>query len=394
MNPSSPTAAFVDLYQLIGVAPTASNQEIEQAVRVRRRKVRRQTGSPVLEKRQQAEQLMHQLAEAQRILLDAAARAAYDRSHAEHRAAPSATEPATASDAASLVAAIRAALDKADYRTACTLTVRATNTLDSAEAWSLHAEVLDAINQYRQAAEAAGKAVDRDPGNPQYSYQLGLEREAAGQHSLALDAYRAVDQLAPDSPLGRTGVARLMLQAGKAKEALRVLEPLHNQFPDHTLVAELYGMALAAVAEEVPRERYADGGIYITSAVEVSKMDELLRRAVSLPIEDPELRRELNSMLSQVEETATKKFTFWLFPSLRATLVTWLMAIFAITAGFSAAAAGDFVWFLIGALYCLFVYWRAYAPQWRHNKRRESARIEDRVKQRRVQEIMQELGRL
>ena len=386
--------AFVDLYQLIGVSPTASPEEIEKAVRTRRRKVRRQTGSPQLDKRQQAEQIMHQLTEAQKILLDPRSRADYDRRLTEHRAQPAPVTPPTATDPGTLLPGIRAALARADYRTAGALTVQATRTLDSAEAWSLHAEVLDAVNQYQQAAEAARKAVDRDPGNPQYSYQLGLELEASGSAKLALNAYQAVDQLAPDSPLGRTGVARLLLQAGQSNEALAVLEPLHRQFRDHTLVAELYAMALAAEAETIPRERYTDGGIYITSAGEVDKMGALLRRALGLSIEDPELVRELKGMLTEVEDMGRKRLTFWVFPSLRATLIVWWMSICAVFIAFAALGAGNVFWFLVAVAYGAFVYWRAYAPQWRHNRRREGARIEDRVRQRQVQEIMRDLGRL
>jgi tetratricopeptide (TPR) repeat protein len=389
MNPN-PTVTFVDLYQLLGVAPTATAQEIEQAVRLRRRKVRRQTGSPTLEKRQQAEKLMAQLAEAQRTLLDPAARAEYDRRHAEHQAAPRQATEAPPTDADGLLRDIRVALDGADYRTAGTLTAQAIRTLDSGESWSLHAEMLDAINQFQQAAEAARKAVDRDPGNPQYSYQLGLELEASGSAKLALDAYRGVDRLAPDSPLGRTGIARLLLQTDQVDEALSVLRPLHERFPDHTLVAELYAMALACAAEKVPRERYNDGGIYITSADEIQRMEKLLREALGLKIEDPQLRRELRALLEEVEDTGRYTFTLRIFPGLRASFAGWWMALVLLAIGLAAGG----LWLLAALAYCTFIGWRAYAPRWRHNRRREGERIEQRVQQRRVQELMDELGRL
>jgi predicted Zn-dependent protease len=390
VDETSTPEPFIDYYQLIGVTPTAPADDIDTAIKAKRRKVRRQTASPVLEKRQQAEQTMGLLAQAQKILLDAAARSDYDERHRVHRGGASGDGPAPAGD---VVQRIRAALEKADYRTAGVLTAEAVRTHDTAEVWGLHAQVLSAVNQHVNAVHAGRNAVDRDPGNPDYHYQLALDLSAAGDNVAAAEAYEAVDRLAPDNPLGRVGIAQLLVSAGNDTAALEILEPLSERFGDHPLVAELHAVALIGKAEEVPNERYSDGSTYITSDAEVTQMSELLDRALRQPFDDVELRKSIEEMRAEVLAQRDRKFVFFLFTDLRWTLAWWLAAWFTtvtalVTIGETAG------WFVIALGVDGFVFWRAYAPQWRHNKRRRSARVEHRLMQSRLEQLRKELGQL
>jgi tetratricopeptide (TPR) repeat protein len=405
MDDSSSPDPFIDYYQLIGVGPTASAEQIDKAIKDKRRKVRKQTGSPVLEKRQQAEQTMGRLATAQKTLLDAQARSDYDERYRIHRggsagdASPadgSPGEPPSANGAApvgDVVHRIRAALDQADFRTAGVLTAEAVRTYDTAEVWGLHAQVLSAVNQHVNAVGAGRKAVDRDPGNPDYHYQLALDLSAAGDNVAAMSAYEAVERLAPDNPLGRVGRAQLLWSVGEEQAALEILEPLSRRFGDHPLVAELYALALASKADKVPNERYSDGSTYITSDTEIEQMSELLQRAIRQPFDDPELRGDLEEMHKEVISHRDRKFVFILFTSLRWTFFWWVAAwISTVTAVATIGLTVD--WLLIALGVDGLVAWRAYAPQWRHNKRRRNARIEHRIMQSRLEQLRRELGQL
>jgi curved DNA-binding protein CbpA len=400
MDDASSPDPFVDYYQLIGVAPAASAEEIDKAIKDRRRKVRKQTGSPVLEKRQQAEQTMGRLAEAQKVLLDAQARADYDERYRIHRggspgeASPGERPaPGGAAPAGDVVQRIRAALDKADFRTAGVLTAEAVRTYDTAEVWGLHAQVLSAVNQHVKAVDAGRRAVDRDPGNPDYHYQLALDLSAAGDKVAAMSAYEAVERLAPDNPLGRVGRAQLLWSVGEEEAALEILEPLSRRFGQHPLVAEVYALALASKADKVPNERYTDGSTYITSEAEITQMSELLQRAIRQPFDDPELRANLEEMHKEVLSHRDRKFVFILFSSLRWTFAWWVAAwISTVTAVATIGLTVD--WLLIALCVDGVVLWRAYAPQWRHNKRRRNARIEHRIMQSRLEQLRRELGQL
>ncbi|MDN3353876.1 tetratricopeptide repeat protein [Actinomadura sp. DC4] len=401
MDDASSPDPFVDYYQLIGVGPTASAEEIDKAIKDRRRKVRKQTGSPILEKRQQAEQTMGRLATAQKILLDPQARADYDERYRIHRGGgPSeGSAPADASSGSGaapvgdVVRRIRAALDQADFRTAGVLTAEAVRTYDTAEVWGLHAQVLSAVNQHINAVEAGRKAVDRDPGNPDYHYQLALDLSAAGNNVAAMDAYEAVVRLAPDNPLGQVGRAQLLWSVGEEEAALEILEPLSRRFGEHPLVAELYALALASKADKVPSERYSDGNTYITSDAEITQMSDLLQRAIRQPFDDPELRESLEEMHREVLAHRDRKFVFFLFTSVRWTFAWWLAAwISTVTAVATIGLTAD--WLLIALCVDGLVFWRAYAPRWRHNKRRRNARIEHRIMQSRLEQLRRELGQL
>lgn len=83
-------------YELLGVQRGAGNEEIEVALRDKRRHwSRRASNAPRLEDRQEAERVMQELDEAERTLLDPAARFAYDNNAVPRSAGP----PAAASDA-------------------------------------------------------------------------------------------------------------------------------------------------------------------------------------------------------------------------------------------------------------------------------------------------------
>jgi curved DNA-binding protein CbpA len=69
-----------DLYALVGVATSASDADIQDALRAQQRKwSRRASNAPELADRQEAEKMVARLSEAKKILLDPVARAQYDR---------------------------------------------------------------------------------------------------------------------------------------------------------------------------------------------------------------------------------------------------------------------------------------------------------------------------
>jgi curved DNA-binding protein CbpA len=83
-----------DLYELLEVAPTASAEVITAALTAQRRTWMQRQSAPTMERRQEAEQMLARLAEAERTLLDPTARAQYDAQHSA--TPPTHTNPAPA----------------------------------------------------------------------------------------------------------------------------------------------------------------------------------------------------------------------------------------------------------------------------------------------------------
>lgn len=73
------SSSDISLYEVLEVAPTASEDEIREAITAARRKWQTRSNHPNLSQRQVAEQRIAAIAEAERILLAPAARALYDQ---------------------------------------------------------------------------------------------------------------------------------------------------------------------------------------------------------------------------------------------------------------------------------------------------------------------------
>jgi len=79
------SSSDVSLYEVLEIASTATEAEIRTAISAVRRKWQKRSNHPNLSQRQVAEQRISAIAEAERVLLDAAARAQYDQTLSAHR---------------------------------------------------------------------------------------------------------------------------------------------------------------------------------------------------------------------------------------------------------------------------------------------------------------------
>lgn len=79
------TSDFVDYYEILEVAENASDREIANAIKEQQRLWRSRQNSPDLNKRQRAERLMADLADAEKVLLDPGQRRQYDLSRNANR---------------------------------------------------------------------------------------------------------------------------------------------------------------------------------------------------------------------------------------------------------------------------------------------------------------------
>ena len=100
--------------------------------------------------------------------------------------------------------------------------------LDSAPAWSDYASLLRQRKDHARAAEAAGRALERDPDSVDARYELGLSLLAGGHHSRAVEALELV--VAADSRYDSDdalfALARARLGAEDVKGANANLEEL------------------------------------------------------------------------------------------------------------------------------------------------------------------------
>ncbi|MEY9214518.1 tetratricopeptide repeat protein [Thermobifida halotolerans] len=290
-----PDDSFVDYYQLLGVDPEADWATVEKEIKQQQRKWRARTTLSDLNRRQEAERMMAQLADARKTLGDPARRAAHDRKRASRPRQPTTAAPAGAADAYDPLERAEEALRTNDYNRAMLFAEEASRATNSARAWNLRARAYAGEGDGRRAAVAAQESVGLEPDNPMYHIDLGIIHQVLDEPSSAIAAFEKASQLAPEEIGPRLLAASVHLDTEQFHAAVELLDRLHREHPDDREVRDMLAAALVTQAEAVPQDRDADSYV-ITSKQEIDAMRPLVERAARLGARDPEVRSAISGV--------------------------------------------------------------------------------------------------
>ena len=297
------TVAGTDHYLLLDLAPDAGADQIERAIREQRRTWSRRAGLADPALRAEAEQRIARLAEAERTLLDAEARASFD---AQRTAAPRRPAPrpglSTRRDH-QLISAARAALRTGDAVTAHQLASEATALANgNAEAWSVRARVSAALGHVQDATREAAEAARLAPADPEVRFAHAEVLCSAGQYPAALGELQVALAANPTEPRYRTALAKVWLATGDYERALQTMEAVVRDSGEDDHERNRYlAVALHRVARaELSRDE--DGARVITSAAQIESLRTLSTRALELPFDDDRLRIRLREDLDAADE--------------------------------------------------------------------------------------------
>src|SRR5882724_1640552 len=298
---------FVNYYEILNVPQTADSATLEQKIKEELRTWRKRQASPDLSKRQEAELRVQHLSTARQVLLDAAKRAAFDRTLATQSTSDTTRRPE--SGRRDWLALTQEYLAQNDYHSAAYAAREATQQDgDSALAWNLRARANGGLGHLDDATYEARQAAELEPANPQYQFDLGGLFEQRQQWDDARSSYETAARLDPATFLYPLCVAGVYLQNDEAKRALGLIETIYRDHPNETIVNYYLASCLSELAEGVPSARQGDQ-YWITSAEEVKQMRALLDRAMRLPYDDAVLKQALAKTLAYVEDCERVKFS-------------------------------------------------------------------------------------
>lgn len=168
---------FVDFYELIHLQSTAGPDEIKSAITGTRNEWRQRQNHPNLAKRSEAEHKMAQLAECEKVLLDAALRSEFDKSYSDKKQQRTSRDEEKSSQQSgkSVEKKLEIAfgyLEAGKWDFAFRKAEEITNSSqDIAEAWQIRGIAAQMMQKYEEALYSLNEGLRIDPQAPE-TYEL------------------------------------------------------------------------------------------------------------------------------------------------------------------------------------------------------------------------------
>jgi len=293
------TTTWIDFYDILNLPETADADRVREAIRVQRRLWNKRAGQADPTQKQLAERRISELAEAERTLLDSAARQRYDATRGQDKArAQAESDSSNRSEGTSnWLERARQFLSVGNAHSAnyAAREAIAVNGADH-EAWSIRANSSFMLGDYRDAGFEFREAIRLQPQNAVYHFDYGDALCANGEYAAALGEYEAALRLEPGDPVYKTAIANLYLLTDRPTEALPLMEDVVSANPDNPFFAYY----LAAALHDVTLTKWSllTGGSYlITSEEQIRVTKEMTERALALRFDDDKLRASLRENL-------------------------------------------------------------------------------------------------
>ena len=318
------TATFVDFYDILGITETASDKEILKALKDQRQVWNKRQGTHDLAKRQQAEKRVHDLTQAEYVLLNPQRRQAFNNDRRNTRPDSSPTAADGSGDWIERARNFFGLGQMASANFAAREAIRTQGGSD--EAWSIRAQSALNLGDWREAEFCFQEAIRLKPDDPEYHFDLGCAFEAMNESRRALGKFEDALRIDPRNPVYKAAIASIYLERGETARARRIIEEVVRDHPD----VEAFQIYLAwAIVDGF--EDYAtilsDNTFMLTSPAQIARMRSEMNRAKGLKFDDAELRTAIDQRL---QLAAKSEQVIWRKPSWFSTTGKAWLVLFAI----------------------------------------------------------------
>ena len=325
--------AFVNYYELLNIQQTADEETIRQAIRTTRKRFRQLEGSPDLDQRSMAEKKIAQIAEAEKTLLDAAARQQYDAGFSQQAAA---AQQATTGD---LLDDARQYYRNGDIRNAMYAAKEATQVhREDPDAWYLRANIDVEAGDYGDANFSVNQALKFAPDAPKLYGLLGEIADAEKRYGDAEQSFRKAADLDPQNGYYVGRIAWALMDQRKNDDSLNLIRQASKSFPGDEYVKRTHiNLLLTDISWK--QSNNADATVFFYSnpkQVQLGK-DRLLEIDSLGAINDPELKANVEKERASVMAAAARKFRWPGVGYLAGRVVLWFVIFFIIGLVFSSS---------------------------------------------------------
>lgn len=300
----------VNYYELLGVPQNADAAAIKDAVRKTRKRFRQLEGAPDVNQRQMAETKMTQIAEAEKILLDATARQQYDRQLAQQTTQP---EPRTQSQSSesttSFLDDAKSYYRNGQLRNAAYASKEATRSeKDNPNAWYIRAQISLEMNDYSDADFSANQALKLEPNDARIYGVLGDVADRESRYAAAERYFNSAAKLEPDNYYWVGRVAWALSDQERHDEALSLIRSLYNKYPQEKYVKVAYiNIALNDIEHAASHSR--EGSYCFTNKKQIeyarNRMQEIDN--IGAPADMSDLLERVASHKALIDRAARRK---------------------------------------------------------------------------------------
>jgi Flp pilus assembly protein TadD len=299
--------ALENYYNILGIATTASADDIRKAVAEKRREWTPRTGHPKLETRQLAEVTVKNIAEAESILLDVGKRRDYDQQLAAQVDVPdaAASGPVQGRDW------LRIARDyltqgnnsQANYAAREATTQQSENP----DAWYLRGLTSVQLGNHADAEFEISEAIRLNPNDASYHAELGDLYKINDMWEKAHGEYTRASQLEPGNVYYTAFVGIAEGALNRIDRAYEILKGCYEKLPDDEMIRYFYGLVLQ---EQITNSWsvYSDGSRNLLTEAQVAFSRRKLETIASLRIQDADFRNDVDEIAVMVERAETVKF--------------------------------------------------------------------------------------
>lgn len=335
---------MVDYFEVLGVERDADDETIRAQVRKQRSRYRQLTGSPDKSQARSAEEMIERLSEAERILRDPAARAAYVR-HLESEEARGHEETARAR-----AAHIAAEMERAEQQrraviarsnewieqaerylrideplNAIRAATEATRIDESAiEAWEIRVKAAIRLKNAGEADFASSQVVWRAP-NDAYSHGLrGYALQMQQRLDEAEPVFRRAAELDPADPRWQDELTWSLFRRDRLQDALASAEVVYRKFTDFPNGARSLSLLLM---EQMDLSLSLDYGHHlITSEKQISHVEQTLAALDAIGSTDPDVllrRAALEELLTAAKRHSFRPKVLWILAAAAFAIFGW-----------------------------------------------------------------------
>lgn len=301
--------AMVNYYELLDVPQNAEEDTIKTAIRKTRKRFRQLEGAPDVNQRQLAETKMAQIAEAEKVLLDAAARRQYDQQLSQQSSQPETISPSQ-NGATSFLDDARSYYSNGQLRNASYASKEATRTeKGNPEAWYVRALISLEMNDYSDADFSANQALKLAPNSARIYGVLGDVADRESRYADAERYFNSAAQLEPDNYYWSGRVVWALGDQNRYNEALSLIKELYKKYPQEEYIKVTYINTLLNDIENAAS--HSNNGMYFYTnrkQIEYARNRMLEIRGLGVPSNNPDLVKNIEDHNNLIEQAARRKF--------------------------------------------------------------------------------------